>query len=369
MDCREKALRVGLSAMLCAVILRLFAGGLAGRAAAFLARPEMRAFLFYLETGRDVRSSLSEDAMVFSPESPEPVNPSPPPTEPETSAPEQEATQPEEGSEEPETSAPEQEATQPEEGSEEPVEFTREDAEGVAMYYGCDLRPDVKALLLSPSVLPRSESGPRVLIYSTHSTESYTPGEEVYAESAAYRTLDGDYNMLSVGGFVAQRLEELGVETLVDDSVHDYPSYNGAYGHARKSIRSLLAEYPSVQLVLDLHRDASDTAAGQLRTLAAGGEDCAQLMLVMGSDAGGLKHDHWQENLSLALKLQVLLERLHPGITRPVCLRAQRFNQDLSPGCLLVEIGAAGNTRAEALQAADVLARGVAELLKTIDGT
>ena len=205
MDCREKALRVGLSAVLCAVILRLFAGGLAGRAAAFLARPEMRAFLFYLETGRDVRSSLSEDAMVFSPESPEPVNPSPPPTEPETSA-------------------PEQEATQPEEGSEEPVEFTREDAEGVAMYYGCDLRPDVKALLLSPSVLPRSESGPRVLIYSTHSTESYTPGEEVYAESAAYRTLDGDYNMLSVGGFVAQRLEELGVETLVDDSVHDYPS-------------------------------------------------------------------------------------------------------------------------------------------------
>lgn len=350
MDCRGKALRVGLSAVLCAVILRLFAGGLAGRAAAFLARPEMRAFLFYLETGRDVRSSLSEDAMVFSPESPEPVNPSPPPTEPETSA-------------------PEQEATQPEEGSEEPVEFTREDAEGVAMYYGCDLRPDVKALLLSPSVLPRSESGPRVLIYSTHSTESYTPGEEVYAESAAYRTLDGDYNMLSVGGFVAQRLEELGVETLVDDSVHDYPSYNGAYGHARKSIRSLLAEYPSVQLVLDLHRDASDTAAGQLRTLAAGGEDCAQLMLVMGSDAGGLKHDHWQENLSLALKLQVLLERLHPGITRPVCLRAQRFNQDLSPGCLLVEIGAAGNTRAEALQAADVLARGVAELLKTIDGT
>ena len=350
MDCREKALRVGLSAVLCAVILRLFAGGLAGRAAAFLARPEMRAFLFYLETGRDVRSSLSEDAVVFSPESPEPVNPSPPPAEPETSA-------------------PEQEATQPEEGSEEPVEFTREDAEGVAMYYGCDLRPDVKALLLSPSVLPRSESGPRVLIYSTHSTESYTPGEEVYAESAAYRTLDGDYNMLSVGGFVAQRLEELGVETLVDDSVHDYPSYNGAYGHARKSIRSLLAEHPSVQLVLDLHRDASDTAAGQLRTLAAGGEDCAQLMLVMGSDAGGLKHDHWQENLSLALKLQVLLERLHPGITRPVCLRAQRFNQDLSPGCLLVEIGAAGNTRAEALQAADVLARGVAELLKTIDGT
>ena len=91
MDCREKALRVGLSAVLCAVILRLFAGGLAGRAAAFLARPEMRAFLFYLETGRDVRSSLSEDAMVFSPESPEPVNPSPPPTEPETSAPEQAA--------------------------------------------------------------------------------------------------------------------------------------------------------------------------------------------------------------------------------------------------------------------------------------
>ena len=148
-----------------------------------------------------------------------------------------------------------------------------------------------------------------------------------------------------------------------DRALHDYPSYNGSYSDARKSIRKYLAEYPTIRLVLDLHRDAADTPSGQLRTLAStGAGDCAQLMLVMGSSASGLKHPDWEQNLSLALKLQAVLERNDPGITRSTVLRAQRFNQDLSPGCLLVEVGAAGNTHAEALRAADALAEGILAL-------
>ena len=357
MDRYEKSLRVGLSAILCALLVRLSAGALATKVTAFLARPDTAAFLLYLETGRNVRSSLSEEAQIaFSPQSAEPV--------PQETMPPETIRESEPPAEREPTEA--QEA--PEEGSEAPVAFTREDAEGITMYYACGLRPDIKALLLAPVELTPPEEGPRVLIYSTHSTESYTRSGEVYAESADYRTLDQNYNMLSVGSFVARQLEEMGIQTLVDGTFHDYPSYNAAYAHARKSVKEYLAEYPSIQLVLDLHRDASDSGNGQLRTLAvSGGEDCAQLMLVMGTDAAGLKHDRWQENLSLALKLQVLLERLCPGITRPVCLRAQRFNQDLSPGCLLVEIGAAGNTRAEALKAAGILARAVGMLLENAE--
>lgn len=346
MDRYEKSLRVGLSAILWALLIRLFAGGLAVKAAEFLARPDAAAFLIYLETGRYVRSSSSSDErMVFCPESAQPLQ--------QETIPVVEATEP---------------APVPEEGSEEPVAFTREDADGISMYYACDLRPDIKALLLEQLNLTPSGEGPRVLIYSTHSTESYTPAGEGYVESAAYRTLDEGYNMLSIDRFVAEALEDLGIGVVLDDSFHDYPSYNGAYSHARKSVKAYLEEYPTIQLVLDLHRDASGTESQQLRTLAStGGEDCAQLMLVMGTNAGGLEHDHWQENLSLALKLQVLLERLCPGITRPVCLRSQRFNQDLSPGCLLVEIGAAGNTRDEALKAAAILARAVGTLLESAE--
>ena len=115
--------------------------------------------------------------------------------------------------------------------------------------------------------------------------------------------------------------------------------------------------------MLDLHRDAADTPSGQLRTLAATDAGAsAQLMLVMGSSASGLKHPNWEQNLSLALKLQAVLERETPGITRSTVLRAQRFNQDLSPGCLLVEVGAAGNTHDEALRAAGKLAEGILAL-------
>ena len=87
-------------------------------------------------------------------------------------------------------------------------------------------------------------------------------------------------------------------------------------------------------------------------------------MLVVGTDARGLVHPNWEENLSIGLKLQALLERLSPGLTRPTCLRPQRFNQDLSPGCLIVEIGGAGNTRQEALRTIPVLAQAIEELLE-----
>ena len=101
------------------------------------------------------------------------------------------------------------------------------------------------------------------------------------------------------------------------------------------------------------------------------GKPSAQLMLVMGTNASGQEHPNWQENLSLGLKLQAVLQQKYPGICRPLALRAQRFNQDLSPGALLIEVGAAGNTRQEALTAMEALAEGILALAKgtTADST
>ena len=224
---------------------------------------------------------------------------------------------------------------------------------------------DAEELLSMPLEWDLVSEEPRVLILHTHTTESYTPGEEPYVSTAEYRTLDESRNMLSVGDLVARLLARQGICVIHDRQIHDYPSYSTAYGHARRSVEAILEENPGIRLVLDLHRDASGTDGKQLRTMAEiGGQTAAQLMLVVGTGTAALPCPGWKENLALAAKLQLQLEAQSPGITRPICLRSARYNQDLLPGMLLVEVGAAGNTRQEALLAARQLAAAVAALAK-----
>lgn len=244
--------------------------------------------------------------------------------------------------------------------------FSDLDAAAVEVKYGCSKRPDLQKLIARPISWDLTAQSPSVLIFHTHATESYTqsPGED-YEESSAFRTLDEAYNMISVGDYLAELLEAGGLSVVHDRTLHDYPSYNGSYAHARKSIESYLEEYPSIQLVLDLHRDASGDNDNQMRTSATvDGVSSAQIMLVVGTDSSGLDHPDWEKNLSLALKLHVQMERINPGICRYVNLRGQRFNQDMSPGALLVEVGAAGNSHDEALRATRILAEGILNLSK-----
>jgi stage II sporulation protein P len=116
-------------------------------------------------------------------------------------------------------------------------------------------------------------------------------------------------------------------------------------------------------MVLDVHRDASDGVGGQLTTAGTvGGQKSTQLMLVAGTDTAGNFFPGWQQNLALALKLTAQLEQTDPGLTRPVTLREHRFNMDLTPGSLIVEVGAAGDRLEEALLAANAFARAVLAL-------
>ena len=326
MDQQQKTKRFGIYIILCACILRLCMTGLPGKALWYLVQTGTSSILTYLETGRNVRFSASlEKKMDFMRESPGPWMPRP-----------------------------------------EKPEFSPSDASFVEMDYDCAYRPDLEELIARPLDWDLTAAEPTVLILHTHTTESYTPSKgESYKESSLFRTLDEDYNMLSIGDLVARILEAGGINVLHDRELHDYPSYNGSYNHARKSVKQYLNEYPSIRLVLDLHRDASGDNRNQMKTHATvEGQDSAQLMLVVGTDAAGISHPNWEENLALGLKLQVQMERLSPGIMRYVNLRAQRFNQDLLPGMLLVEVGAAGNSHTEALRAAQMLAQGILSLAK-----
>ncbi len=317
MDLQQRTRRFGVYVILCACILRFT---LAGGPEAVLHRLTGKDPIpTYSETGRNVRFSLSLDHVRESPAlwMPEAARPC----------------------------------------------FLGADAAALEMDYDCILRPDLGSLLEQPLAWNLRDTEPTVLILHTHATESYTRDGEVYEESSPYRTLEEEYNMLSVGDTVGRILEQAGIGVLHDRQLHDYPSYNGAYAHARQSVTALLEAFPGIRLVLDLHRDASETGGEQLRTAAmVDGKPAAQLMFVVGTDVSWSSHASWEENLSLALKLQLLLEQEDPGIMRPLNLRPQRFNQDLSTGALLVEVGAAGNTREEALTAAQKLAEGIIRL-------
>lgn len=316
---RTGTLRVGITAILFALLCRLWAMEGSETWRSFLTQQNIAAFLQYIETGRNVRFSSSQT--VFTPDFAE----SPPPMLPES-----------------------RQETIP--------SFSETD--DVALYYAVNKTPDIAALLAQPLEWELSTEEPSVLILHTHTTESYTKKGEDYVESSSWRTADENYNMLAIGALVAQILEENGIRTIQDRQMYDYPSYNGSYTRARNAIKTWLEEYPGIRLVLDLHRDASGSEGGQMRTVAeVKGETAAQLMVVLGTN-----HENYEKNLSLGLKLHAQLETLCSGIMRPLQLRAQRFNQDLCPGALLVEVGAAGNSHAEARLAAQMLAEAVVAL-------
>lgn len=311
-----EARRVGALVVAWAVVARLVSAGVPGRLWALVDKPGLAAFALYLETGRKV--SVSPVLGAFSPDFAE----SPPPSPTEKALPVY-------------TSDP-----QPE------------------IYNAAGRKADTRDLLSTPLTWNLYGDSPTVLILHTHATESYTRHTERYAETAPYRTLDEEYNLLHLGSLVAEGLTAAGIPTLQDRTLHDYPSYNGSYVHARANLKALLKENPTIRLVLDLHRDAVEVSYGQLHTRCDLPEGtAAQIMLVVGTN-----HDGWRENLSLALKLHAQLERQATGLTRPLQLRGQRFNQDLTPGCLLVELGAAGNTRKEAELAAMELVKAVIAL-------
>ena len=317
----RRARRVGYTAVLFAVLMRLCAAGVPEKLYSRFLQPNIDALWEKLETGRNVRFSSSVES--FSPDFME----SPPPSLPEAT---------------------------------EPLLPVFSGEEAVDLYYGVRKDPDIEALLAKPLEWDLFTEEPSVLILHTHTTESYTRQGEPYKETSSWRTLDEDYNMLAIGRLVAERLEEQGIPVVQEQTLHDHPSYSGSYIRSRQSLREQLKTHTGIRLVLDLHRDAGGSDTDQMRTKAVvNGETSAQLMIVIGTN-----HEHYEENLALGLKLHARLEQQAPGIMRPLQLRAQRFNQDLSEGALLIEVGAAGNSHSEAGIAAEELAKAIAALAR-----
>ena len=201
---------------------------------------------------------------------------------------------------------------------------------------------------------------PQVLILHTHGSEAYTmPEGQEYVSTGTFRTADGSVSVIRVGDEIAAALSQHGISVLHDRALYDDPEYNGAYYRAEDAIEAYLEKYPSISFILDVHRDALEDKAGhQYKVITREDPSCAQVSLVMGSSWEG-----WQENLKLAVAVQQHLTDQYPTLMRPVTVRNSDYNEYFTPGSLLVEVGAAGNSLDEALAAARLFAHGFAEVV------
>lgn len=204
------------------------------------------------------------------------------------------------------------------------------------------------------------DDAPQVLILHTHGSEAYTmPAGQEYVSTGSFRTADDSVSVIRVGDEVAKVLSGYGISVLHDRALYDDPQYNGAYYRAEDAIEAYMTKYPSISFILDVHRDALEDKAGhQYKVVTREDPDCAQVSLVMGSSWEG-----WQDNLRFAVAVQQHLTERHPTLMRPLTLRNSDYNEYFTPGSLLVEVGAAGNSLDEALSAARLFAQGFAEVV------
>lgn len=230
--------------------------------------------------------------------------------------------------------------------------------------YETNFNINVKEIMETPLKLNFEQKGPQVLIYHTHTTESFiTDLEQLGQKGIPNRTTDATNNVVRVGEELAQILrKKYNIEVIHNSTIHNYPSDTGAYGRSLNTASNILNSYPSIQIVIDIHRDGIKD--NKLRTVTEiDGKKVAKMMFVVGTNATGLNHPEWKENLKLAITFQNMLDKRYPGITRPIYISENRYNQHLTNGTLIVEIGGDGNLISECLESTKYLAEVIDEVL------
>lgn len=222
---------------------------------------------------------------------------------------------------------------------------------------------EITADTLTPNI--SLENKKDIIIFHTHTCESYTPTEKFnYEMSGSYRTTDLNYSVARVGTELETQLTSYGFKVTHDKTYHDYPQYSGSYGKSLETVKNILTNQPETQMVIDLHRDAVGSMPDYAPCVKIGDETAAQLMFVIGTDGGGLQHLNWQNNLKFAVKVQQKADELYPGLFRPIIVRNSRYNQHLTKAATIIEVGATGNTMEQCLTSMKYLAKVLDEVNK-----
>ncbi len=209
---------------------------------------------------------------------------------------------------------------------------------------------------------------PQVLIMHTHATENYVRHDgDYYFKSDLERTSNEKYSVIGVGEKLKETLENGGISVLHDKTLHDSPSYSGSYNRSAVTVQKYLEKYPSIKVVLDVHRDAFGGEKDLVKPVKEiNGKNAAQVMICVGSETGIVDNfPNWRENLKLGLKLQQTMEVMYPGLARALYLSYEHtYNQNLSSGSIIIEFGTNGNNFSEAKYSAELVGKSLVTLFK-----
>lgn len=210
---------------------------------------------------------------------------------------------------------------------------------------------------------------PLVLIYHTHTCESFLPFGDVYDEDYPVRSVDCSKNITAVGDAVCEALASWGISCVHDCTVHDEPMFTGAYYRSADSMLEILEEYPSIVIAIDIHRDGIINADGSITAPIAviNGKTAAQFMIITGCDSEDTPLPDYRENLKLACLIQNAAEDSYPTLARPIMFDYRSYNQPLFEGNLLIEIGSQANTFEEAEYCGELLGNSIAKAIYSIN--
>lgn len=217
-----------------------------------------------------------------------------------------------------------------------------------------------------PFQIEKNSTEPQVLIMHTHATESYQMDDSLWYDPAySARSTAYEENVTTVGAAICEELNKQGICTIQDTTFHDYPSYNGSYERSCHTVGQYLEAYPSIKIVLDIHRDAIEHDGARIKPVftAADGKKAAQIMIICGADDGTMNMPNFKKNLRFAAALQNTLESQYPGLTRPVLFDYRKYNQRLTTGSLLIEVGGHANTLEEAVRSGHMIGKSLSSLL------
>ncbi len=202
-----------------------------------------------------------------------------------------------------------------------------------------------------------------VLIFHTHSCESYTSSEKYpYTPTGTFRTTDLNFTVTRVGTELENQLKQYNYNVIHNTDYHDYPAYNGSYTRSLATVENILQTTPA-DIIIDVHRDAVGSKSDYAPTVRIGDTDeAAQIMFVIGTNGGGLWHPNWNQNLKFAIKIQEKAEELYPGLFKPIILRNSDYNQFVSKAASIIEVGATGNTLEQCLVSMKYLSKVIREL-------
>lgn len=227
---------------------------------------------------------------------------------------------------------------------------------------------DFLQLIKEKPILEKAEKGEvSVLIFHTHTTECYqTLDKENYLKSFSPRNEDKTENMVRVGKEIASQLEKAGIGVIHDKEIYDR-KYSGAYERSGEAVDRYLEKYPSIQVVLDVHRDAIQTSeTTKVKPVTTiNGKKAAQIMIISGCEGGDVTgFPDWEDNLKFALKLQKTAEEMYPTLMRPLFFCNRKYNMYKSKCSVLLEMGSDGNTLDEAAYSGRLIGDVLAEMLK-----